>query len=117
MEQKTNDDNSSEQPGDASISPQPKKAKYQPEENSLSSDATSNDVATIAGNLNEANDISNHQPTNIEITANQQLSKNGIYDFILPSEEGSVRVSEENLDPNSRGSTLLKSRKDHCLAT
>ena len=108
MEQKTSDANSSEQPEDASISPQPKKAKCQPEENSLSSDATSNDAATIAGNLNEANDVSNHQPSNIEITANQQPPKYGTYDFIPPSEEDSVRVSEENLDPNSAG--LVNSR-------
>ena len=108
MEQKTSDDNSSEQPEDASISPPPKKAKRQPEENSLSSDTTSNDAATIAGNLNEANDISNQQPTNIEITTNQQPSKNGINYFLLPSEEDSVRVSEENLDPNSAG--LVNSR-------
>ena len=108
MEQKTSDDNSSEQPEDARISPPSKKAKRQPGENSLPSDATSNDAATIAGNLDEANVISNQQPTNIEIIANQQPSKNGIYDFILPSEEDSVRASEENLDPNSAG--LVNSR-------
>ena len=66
MEQKTSDDNSSEQTEDASISPPPKKAKRQPEENSLSSDATSDDAATIAGNLNEANALCNLQPTNIK---------------------------------------------------
>ena len=59
MEQKTSDDNSSEQPEDARISPPSKKAKRQPGENSLSSDATSNDAATTAGNLDEANVISN----------------------------------------------------------
>ena len=69
MEQKTSDDNSSEQPEDASISPPPKKAKRQPEENSLSSDVTSNDAATIARNLNEANASSNQQPRNVKITA------------------------------------------------
>ena len=69
MEQKTSDDNSSEQPEGASISPRPKKAKRQPEENSLSSDATSNDAATIARNLNEANASSNQQPRNVKITA------------------------------------------------
>ena len=103
MEQKISDDNSSEQPEDASISLPPKKAKRQPEENSLSSDATSNDAATISGNLNEANVISNQQPTNIEITVNQQPSKNGMFDFILPSEEDSVRASQKSLDPNSAG--------------
>ena len=81
----------------------PKKAKCQPEENSLSPDATSNNAATIAANLNEANVACNQQPTNKEITDNQQPSKNGIFDFILPSEEDSVRSPEENLDPNSAG--------------
>ena len=101
MEQKTSDDNSSEQPEDASISPPPKKAKRQLEENSLSSDSTSNDSPTIAGNLNEANVIPNQQPANIEITVNQQSSKIGIFNFILPSEEDSVWSPGENLDPNS----------------
>ena len=110
MEQKISDDNSSEQPEDASISLPPKKAKRQPEENSLSSDATSNDAATISGNLNEANVISNQQPTNIEITVNQQPSKNGMFDFILPSEEDSVRASQKSLDPNSAG--LVNSRTE-----
>ena len=72
MEQKTSDDTSSEQLEDANASPRPKKAKRQPEENSLSSDATSNDAATIAENLNEANVTSIQQPTNIEVTTNQQ---------------------------------------------
>ena len=43
------------------------------------------------------------QPANIGITDNQQPSKNGIFDFILPSEEDSVRAPKENLDPNSAG--------------
>ena len=71
MEQKTSDGNSSEQPEDASTSPPPKKAKRQPEENSLSSDATSNDAATIAGNLHEANLKSVQRLTDIDITDNQ----------------------------------------------
>ena len=111
MEQKTSDDNSSEQPGHASISPQPKKASYQPKENSLSSDATSNDAATIAGNLNEANDKSNQEPTNIEIADDQQPSKNGIYDFILASEEDSVEFANwRGLEQVSRGSPLCSNQ-------
>ena len=107
MEQKTSDDNSSEQPGHASISPQPKKASYQPEDNSLSSDATSNDAATIAGNLNEAN----QEPTNIEIADDQQPSKNGIYDFILASEEDSVEFANwRGLEQVSRGSPLCSNQ-------
>ena len=39
----------------------------------------------------------------MEITGNQDPSKNGILDFILPSEEDSVRFPKENLDPNSAG--------------
>ena len=85
MEQKTSDDNSSEQTEDASISPPPKKAKRQPEENSLSSDATSDDAATIAGNLNEANALCNLEPTNIKKNATQQPSKK--YNFFSPINE------------------------------
>ena len=103
MEQKTSDDTSSEQLEDANASPRPKKAKRQPEENSLSSDATSNNAATIAGNLNRANVIHYQKPTTMEITDNQHPFENGIFDFILPSEEDSVRSPEENLDPNSAG--------------
>ena len=51
--------NSSEQLEDANTSPPHKKAKCQPEENSLSSDTTSNDASKIAGNLNGANALSN----------------------------------------------------------
>ena len=93
----------SEQLEDANTPPPHKKVKCQPEKNSPSSDTTSNDAATTAGNLNGANALFNHQPTNVEITENQQPSKNGIFDFILPSEEDSVRAPEENLDPNPAG--------------
>ena len=94
---------SSEQLEDANTSPPHKKAKCQPEENSLSSDTTSNDAAIIAGNLSGANALTYQQPTNIDNTDNQQPSKNGRFDFILPSEEDSIRAPEENLDPNSAG--------------
>ena len=43
------------------------------------------------------------QPANIGITDNQQPSKNAIFDFILPSEEDSVRAPKENLDPTFAG--------------
>ena len=101
MEQKTSVDKSSKKLGDSNNSPPQKRAKHQLEEKSLPSETTSNDAATTAGNLNGANQLSNQPPTNVETTDNQQPSKNGLFDFILPSVEDSVRAPEENLDPNS----------------
>ena len=103
MEQKTGVDASSEKLDDSSNSPPEKRAKRQPEEKSSPSQITSNDAATTAENLNGANHISNQHPTNTKINDNQQPSKNGNSHFILPSEEDSVRASEENLDSNSTG--------------
>ena len=87
----------SEQLEDANTSPPHKKVKCQPEKNSPSSDTTSNDAATTAGNLNGANAIFNQQPTNIEITENQQPSKNGIFDFKSLEEAHSAQVKERSL--------------------
>ena len=96
MEQKTSDEISN-------TSPPKKKTKLQPKENLLSSDVTSNNAATIAENLNAANVACNQQPTTRATAEHQKQSENGIFDFILPSEEESVRASEENPDPNSAG--------------
>ena len=93
MEQKTSVEASSEKLDDSSNSPPQKRAKRQPEEKSSPSQTTSNDAATTAENLNEANHLSNQHLTNSEINDNQQPAKNSIFDFILPSEEDSVRVS------------------------
>ena len=93
MEQKTSVDASSEKLDDSSNSSPQKRAKRQPEEKSSPSQTTSNDAATTAENLNEANHLSNQHPTNTEIIDSQQSSKTGIFDFILPSEEDSVRAS------------------------
>ena len=97
MEQKTSVDVSSKKLDDSNNSPLQKRAKRQPEEKSSPSETTSNDAAVIAENLND------QQPANTEITDNQKPSKNSIFDFILLSEEDSVRVPGENLDPNSDG--------------
>ena len=96
MEHKISDDISN-------TSPPTKKPKLQPKENLPPSDATSNNAATIAENLNAANVACNQQPTNRATAEHQKQSENGIFDFILPSEEESVRCPAENLDPNSAG--------------
>ena len=96
MEHKISDDISN-------TSPPTKKPKLQPKENLPPSDATSNNAATIAENLDAANVECNHQPTNIATAEHQKQLKIGIFDFIPPSEEDSVRCSAENLDPNSAG--------------
>ena len=96
MEQKTSDEISN-------TSPPKKKTKLQPKENLLSSDVTSNNAATIAENLNAANVACIQQSINIVTAEHQHPSRNGIFSFILPSEEDSVRASEENPDPNLAG--------------
>ena len=96
MEHKISDDISN-------TSPPTKKPKLQPKENLPPSDATSNNAATIAENLDAANVECNHQPTNIATAEHQKQLKIGIFDFIPPSEEDSVRCPAENLDPNSAG--------------
>ena len=101
MEQKSSDDISN-------TSPPTKKPKLQPNRNLPPSDATSNNAATIAENLNAANVACIQQPINIVTAEHQHPSRNGIFSFILPSEEDSVRASEENPDPNSAG--LVNSR-------
>ena len=82
---------------------QQKKPKLQPKGNLSPSDATSNNAATIVENLDAANIVYNQQPTNIATAEHQKQLKNGIFDFILPSEEDSVQFPVENLDPSSAG--------------
>ena len=115
MEQKTSAGASSEKLDNSNNSPPQKRAKRQPEEKSPPSDATSNDAATIAGNLNGANHLSNRQPTNTANTDNQQSSKNGIFNFILLSEEDSVQTPVENsagLKSSRAGEVWHKSLKE-----
>ena len=50
-----------------------------------------------------ANVVCNQQPTSLVTAEHQKQFKNGIFDFILPSEEDSVRCPAENLDPSSAG--------------
>ena len=50
-----------------------------------------------------ANHLLNQQPTNSVDADNQQSSRNGIFNFVLPSEEDCVLAPEENLEPNSAG--------------
>ena len=69
------------------------------------SDATSNHAALSAANLNPANVGHSQQPSNIVNAENHHQSINGIFNFILPSQEDSARASGENLDPNSAGLT------------
>ena len=97
MEQITSNDPSNTSP--------PKKTKLQQEEKLSPSDATSNHAALSAANLNPANVGHSQQPSNIVNAENHHQSINGIFNFILPSQEDSARASGENLDPNSAGLT------------
>ena len=101
MVQKTRTDATS-----TNISPPTKKAKLQRKEASPSEDRSSH-PAPIAENLNHnkqptnSGTEENQQSTNIATAENKQQSKNGIFNFILPSEEDTVQASEENLEPSS----------------
>ena len=99
------------------------------EENSSPLEAASNNAATNDDNLVGANPLLNQQPTNSANADIQQLTKNGIFNFVLPSEEDCVLDPEENLEPNSAGlkssrtggvwhKSLEESRsaQNHCLA-
>ena len=97
MEQITSNDPSNTSP--------PKKTKLHQEEKLSLSDATSNHAALSAANLNPANVGHSQQPSNIVNAENHHQSINGIFNFILPSQEDSARASGENLDPNSAGLT------------
>ena len=94
MEQNTNNYPSN-------TSPPTKKTKLQLEEQLSSSETASNQTASTAANLNAANRDHNQQPSNVATAENQLEFDNGIFNFILPSEEDYARASEENLDPNS----------------
>ena len=55
----------------------------------------------------EAEHLINQQSTN---SANQQSSRNGIFNFIVPSEKDCSLVPEENLEPNSAGLKSSRTR-------
>ena len=103
MEQKISDDISN-------TSPPTKKPKLRPKGNLSPSDATSKNAATIAESLDAANVVCNQQSTNIVTAEHQKQLKNGIFDFILPSEEDSIRCSAENLDLEEAHSAQVKER-------
>ena len=103
MEQRNSVDIATEKLDNSSNSPSQKKAKRQSEEKLPPFEATSNNASTTEDDLMGANQLLNQQPTNSANAHNQQPSKNGIFSFVLPSEEDCVLTPEENLEPNSRG--------------
>ena len=103
MEQKTSVDISTEKLEDTSNSLLQKTAKRQPEKNLPSLEATSINAAKTDANLMGTNHLLNQQPTNSVDTDDQQPSRNGIFNFVLPSEEDFALAPEENLEPNSAG--------------
>ena len=103
--------NTSNNPSNTSNTPPPtKKTKLQLEQQFPSPGTTRNQSASTAENLNAANPDTNQQPSNVTTAENLSQYHNGIFNFILPSEEDSARASKENPDPNSAG--LTNSRTD-----
>ena len=87
MEQRTNDEISTEHIEDSSNSPPQKRAKRQPGENSQQVETTSFNADPSDDHLAEAEHVVKQPSTNSDNIINQQPSKHGIFNFILPSEE------------------------------
>ena len=103
MEQRNGAEIATEKLDDTRNSPPQKRPKRQLEEDSSPLEAASNNAATNDHNLVGANLLLNQQPTNSSNADIQQLTKNGIFSFVLPSEEDCVLDPEENPEPNSAG--------------
>ena len=101
MEQKISVDISTEKLEDTNNSPPQKRAKCQPKENLPPLEATSINAAETNDSLMGTNHLLNQQPKNSVDADYQQPSRNGIFNFVLPSEEDCVLAPEENLEPNS----------------
>ena len=101
MEQKISVDISTEKLEDTNNSPPQKRAKCQPKENLPPLEATSINAAETNDSLMGTNHLLNQQPKNSVDADYQQPSRNGIFNFVLPSEEDCVQAPEENLEPNS----------------
>ena len=103
MEQRTSVDILTEKLEDTSNSPRQKTEKRLPEKNLPSLAAASLNPAKTDDNLIGANHLLNQQTTNSVNAVKQQPSRNGILNFVLPSEEDFVLAPAENLEPNSSG--------------
>ena len=103
MEQKISVDISTEKLEDTNNSPPQKRAKCQPKENLPPLEATSINAAETNDSLMGTNHLLNQQPKNSVDADYQQPSRNGIFNFVLPSEEDCALAPEENLEPNSAG--------------
>ena len=101
MEQRTNDDISTEQIEDSSNSPPQKRAKRQPGDNSQQIETTSFNADPSGEDLPGVEHVVNQSSNNFDDRINHQRSRNGISNFIVPSD--CVLAPEENLEPNSAG--------------
>ena len=105
MEQIANVDKLTDQIDESSNSPPQKRAKHQPDENLQQLKTISSNIDTSDDHLIGADRLTNQHSTNSNDIATQQPSKNGIFNFIAPSEEDCAWTPEENLERNS---ALLK---------
>ena len=87
MEQKISVDISTEKLEDTNNSPPQKRAKCQPKENLSPLEATGINAAETNDSLMGTNHLLNQQPKNSVDADYQQPSRNGIFNFVLPSEE------------------------------
>ena len=110
MEQRTKDNTSAEQIEDSSNSSPQKRAKNQPGDNSQQVETTSFNADPSGDHLIGADHFVDQPSNNSDDSVNQQPSKNGIFNFILPSEEDCFLAPGENLEPNSAGLKSSRTR-------
>ena len=110
MEQRTKDNTSAEQIEDSSNSSPQKRAKNQPGDNSQQVETTSFNADPSDDHLIGADHFVDQPSNNSDDSVNQQPSKNGIFNFILPSEEDCFMAPGENLEPNSAGLKSSRTR-------
>ena len=73
-------------------------------------ETTSSNAVLLDDHLIGEEHLNNQQSINSDDSTKQQLLNNGIFNFILPSEEDCALNPEENLEPNSTGLKSSRTR-------
>ena len=107
MEQNNTVGKLTQQSDDSDISPPPKRPKNVIDQEL---ETTSSNAALLDDHLIGAEHPHNQQSTNSDNSTEQLPLKNGIFNFILPSEEDCALNPEENLEPNSAGLKSSRTR-------
>ena len=97
MEQNNTVRKLTQQSDDSNISPPPKRAKHAID---LQLKTTSSNAVLLDDHLVGAEHLNNQQSINSHDSTEQQLLNNGVFNFILPSEEDCPLNPEESFESN-----------------